>query len=224
MRHDLRLRKCPLFNEIADLTLVSLEAQIRWKYFKTEEMVCSKGDPSDSLYILVQGSLLVFDLLYNGQEVSLNMISPGDFFGELSVIDHLPRTAYIKATQDSLVGLMPKAVAQELFYSHPLMAQRMMEHLATKVRAMTIQRVLLSLPHVLQRVSAWIDHSKVKTPEGLWLVSTTPKQHDLASMLNTSRETVSRCITLLIRDGVIKKEAHGLRVIKPIVLSKLAQQ
>ena len=224
MYHDLRLRKCTLFNEIADLTLVSLEAQIRWKYLKPEEMVCRKGDPSDGLYILIRGGLLVFDLLHNGQEVSLNLVKPGDFFGELSVIDQLPRTAYIKASKDSLVGLMPKSVAQDLFYTQPQMAQRMMEHLAGKVREMTIQRVLLSLPHAFQRVCAWLEHSKVETPEGVWLVSTTPKQHDLANMLNTSRETVSRCMTRLLRDGVIQKDDHGLRVLKPTVLSKLAQQ
>jgi len=224
MHKLLHLKKCSLFKEIADLALVSLEAQIRWKYIKPDEMVCRRGDPSDGLYILIQGSLLVFDLLHNGQEVNLSVISPGDFFGELSVIDQLPRTAYIKATQDSLVGLMPNRVAQDLFFSNPLIAQHLMEHLAAKVRTMTIQRVLLSLPHALQRVSAWIDHSKIKTPEGLWLVHTKPKQHDLANMLNTSRETVSRCMTLLIRDGVIKKEAHGLLVLKPAVLSKLAQQ
>ena len=119
MYHDLRLRKCPLFNEIADLALVSLEAQVRWKHLKPEEMVCRKGDPADGLYILIRGSLLVFDLLHNGQEVSLNLVSTGDFFGELSVIDHLPRTAYIKATQDSLVGLIPKSVAQDFFTLNP---------------------------------------------------------------------------------------------------------
>lgn len=224
MLHDLRLRKCPLFNDIADLALASLETKIRWKNLQPEDVVCRKGDSSDGLFILIRGSLLVYDLLHNGQEVSLNVISPGAFFGELSVIDQLPRTAYIKATQTSLVGLVPQSVAQDLFYTQPLLAQRMMEHLATKVREMTIQRVLLSLPHAFQRVCAWLEHSQVRTPEGVWWVRTTPKQHDLANMLNTSRETVSRSMARLLRDGVIQKDAQGLRVLQPAVLSRLAQE
>jgi CRP/FNR family cyclic AMP-dependent transcriptional regulator len=224
MQPAVLLRKFPLFNGIADLTLVSLEAQIRWIYLNPEEIVCRKGDVSDGLYILIRGSLLVFDLLYNGQEVSLNVLSSGDFFGELSVIDHLPRTAYIKATQKSLVGLLPKPVAQDLFYKNPMMAQLMMEHLTAKVREMTIQRVLLSLPNALQRVCAWLEHSKVTTPGGEWVVHTTLKQHDLANMLNTSRETVSRCMTRLTRDGVITRDSKGLRVLNPALLAKLAQQ
>lgn len=224
MSAALRLRKSSLFNDIADTTLASLESKIRWKNLEADDMLCHKGDASDGLFILVKGSLLVYDLLHNGQEVSLSVISPGAFFGELSVIDQLPRTAYIKATQASLVGLMPLSVAQDLFYTQPLVARKVMEHLALKVREMTIQRVLLSLPHAFQRVCAWLVQAQTRTPEGVWLVRTAPKQHDLANMLNTSRETVSRSMARLVREGIIKKNSNGLQVLQPNVLARLAQE
>lgn len=224
MPADLRLRTCSLFKDIDDAALASLESKIRWKNLNADDMVCRKGDVSDGLFILIRGNLLVYDLLHNGQEVSLSVIVPGAFFGELSVIDHLPRTAYIKATQSSLVGLMPQSVAQDLFYTQPRIAQRVMEHLAAKVREMTIQRVLLSLPHAFQRVCAWLTHSQVRAADGLWLVRKAPKQNDLANMLNTSRETVSRSMARLLRDGVVEKHNGGLRVLQPDELTRLAQE
>lgn len=224
MHAHLRFRKCPLFKDIADSVLVKLEENSRWKSLQTDHVVCRKGDPSDGLYILITGQLLVYDLLHNGQEVSLSAIAPGAFFGELSVIDQLPRTAFIKATQPSLVGCLPLAVAQSLFYTQPVVAQRLMTHLVGKVREMTIQRVLLSLPQAFQRVCAWLTHSQIRTPEGGWLVRDVPKQQDLANMLNTSRETVSRSLARLIRDGVIAKGPQGLWVLQPQILVQLAHE
>lgn len=224
MKTDLQLRKFILFNDVEDVVLASLESRVRWRNLKSDELVCRKGDASDGLYVVSEGSLLVYDLLHNGLEVSLTVLSPGSFFGELSVIDLLPRTAYIKATEKSLVGLIPLANAQDLFYTHPLMAKRMMAHLASKVREMTIERVLLSLPNAFQRVCAWLLHAQVKTPDGLWLVRKVPKQLDLANLLNTSRETVSRSMARLMRDGVILKDVQGLMVLRPDELNRLAQE
>ena len=224
MHAHLRLKKCPLFKDIADSVLISLEQNIRWKSLHTDDVVCRKGDATDGLYILITGQLLVYDLLHNGQEVSLSAIAPGSFFGELSVIDQLPRTAFIKATQPCLVGCLPLASAQSLFYTHPVVAQRLMAHLVAKVREMTIQRVLLSLPQAFQRVCAWLTHSQIRTPEGGWLVRDVPKQQDLANMLNTSRETVSRSLARLTRDGVIAKGPLGLWVMQPQSLVRLAQE
>lgn len=224
MTSNLRLRKSHLFKDIDDASLISLESQVRWKNLATDDVVCRKGDPSDGLFILIQGQLLVYDLLHNGQEVSLSLIAPGAFFGELSVIDSLPRTAFVKASQPSLVGLLPLDLARQCFYTQPLLAQRVMEHLVAKVREMTIQRVLLGLPQAFQRVCAWLTHHATRTPEGVWRVHNVPKQHDLANMLNTSRETVSRSFARLVRDGVVAKNGQGLVILQPALLDRLAQE
>jgi CRP-like cAMP-binding protein len=99
-----------------------------------------------------------------------------------------------------------------------------MEHLAGKVRELTVQRVLLSLPQAFQRVCAWLVLSQVSAPGGGLWVQDAPKQLDLANMLNTSRETVSRSMARLLRDGVLEKVPGGLRVVQPQVLARLAQE
>lgn len=217
-----KLQKCPLFNGLAQGLLAQLEARMRWQNLLIDDMLCHKGDAPAGLYVVASGSLLVYDLLHNGQEVTLAAMGAGSFMGELSVIDLQPRTAYIKANLPSTVGLLPQAEAAKLFYQEPLVAQRMMEFLAGKVREMTMQRVLLGIPNAFDRVCAWLDHAARPGPRGLYMVAMLPRQQDLASMLNTSRETVSRAMARLLREGVIEKTPSGLRVLQPDVLRRLA--
>jgi len=217
-----KLQKCHLFNGLSDVLLEQLEARMRWQKLQVDEMLCHKGDAPDGLYVVASGSLLVYDLLHNGQEVTLSALGAGAFMGELSVIDQQPRTAYIRANLPSVVGLLPRAEAARLFYQEPVLAQRMMEFLAGKVREMTLQRVLLGIPGAFDRVCAWLVHAARPGPQGLQMVAMMPRQQDLASMLNTSRETVSRALARLMRDQVIEKTPSGVRVLQPLVLARLA--
>lgn len=218
-----KLQKCSLFNGLAESLLAQLEAKMRWQSLQMGDMLCHKGDDPVGLYVVASGSLLVYDLLHNGQEVTLAAMGAGSFMGELSVIDLQPRTAYIRANLPSVVGLLPQADAAKLFYQEPLVAQRMMVFLAGKVRDMTLQRVLLGIPNAFVRVCAWLVHASRPGPLGLSMVALLPRQQDLASMLNTSRETVSRAMARLLREGVIEKTPSGLRVLKPDALRRLAQ-
>lgn len=218
-----KLQKCPLFNGLEESLLIQLEGRMRWQNLLVDDMLCHKGDAPAGLYVVASGSLLVYDLLHNGQEVTLAAMGAGSFMGELSVIDLRPRTAYVRANLPSVVGLLPQADAASLFYQEPLVAQRMMVVLAGKVREMTMQRVLLGIPNAFDRVCAWLDHAARPGPHGLNMVAMLPRQQDLASMLNTSRETVSRVMARLLREGVIEKTPSGLRVLQPDLLRRMAQ-
>jgi CRP-like cAMP-binding protein len=222
MSPENKLQKCLLFNGLNEAVLGRLEARMRWLALDSDEMLCRKGDTPVGLYVVASGSLLVYDLLRNGQEVTLASMGAGAFVGELSVIDQQPRTAYIRANASSVVGLLPQAEAAQLFYQEPLVAERMMEFLAGKVREMTLQRVLLGVPNTFDRVCAWLDNASHPGADGWTMVTMMPRQQDLASMLNTSRETVSRALARLLREEVVEKTGAGLRVVKPEVLRRLA--
>ena len=217
-----KLQKCSLFNGLDAGLLAQLEERMRWQNLLIHDMLCNKGDAPAGLYVVASGSLLVYDLLHNGQEVTLSAMGAGSFMGELSVIDLQPRTAYIRANLPSVVGLLPQVDAARLFYQEPLVAQRMMEFLAHKVRDMTMQRVLLGIPNAHERLCAWLNHSARPGANGQSMVAMLPRQQDLASMLNTSRETVSRAMARLLREGVIEKTPSGVRVLQPDVLRRLA--
>ncbi|HSV36324.1 MAG TPA: Crp/Fnr family transcriptional regulator [Ramlibacter sp.] len=218
------LRKFPLFADLPEEELKVTSSLLRLKTFGRREIVCRKEEVADGLYLLFSGSLQAVDIAEDGREIGLNLIRPGAFFGELSVIDGLPRSAHIVALQTSLVGVIPQAAAREAFYKLPATAEAMMRHLAALVRNLSTFRALLAIPNAQQRVYALLQQLGQQMPGGLVVIQNLPKQQEIAIMINTSRETVSRSITHLIALGVIEKDFRRLIVRDPLRLRRMALQ
>lgn len=216
------LRRFSIFSKLPDDQLEEVRRETRLRHFGRREVVCRKDDPADGLYLLFSGQLQVMDVAENGQEIGLNLIKPGAFFGELSVIDDHPRAAHVVAIEASTVGVVPQVAARELFYKLPGTAEAMMRHLTALVRSMTDFRVLLGLPSAFQRVHALLHQMGRPMPGGLVVVQHLPKQHEIAIMVNTSRETVSRAIAQLVAEGVVEKDYRRLIVRRPARLRELA--
>jgi CRP-like cAMP-binding protein len=218
------LRKFPLFANLPEQELKVTGGLVRLKYFARRELVCRKEDAADGLYMLFSGMLQAVDIAEDGREIGLNLIKPGSFFGELSVIDGQPRSAHVIALQPSLVGVIPQNAAREVFYKLPATAEAMMKHLAALVRNLSAFRALLAIPNAQQRVYALLQQLGQQMPGGLVVIQNLPKQQEMAIMINTSRETVSRAIAHLVQTGVIEKDFRRLIVRDPGRLRRLASQ
>ena len=218
------LRDFSIFSPLTDAQLAAIAPLVRLRRLDKGDVACRKGDAPDGLYLLASGRLQVFEITEDGREVGLNLIQPGAFFGELSVIDDLPRSAHIVAMEPSVVGVLPQTEARRLFYQVPEMAEVMMKHLAGTVRSMSRHRVLLGIPNAFQRAFSLPIQMSRSMPGGLIVVQDVPRQQQIAIMLNTSRETVSRAITELIQSGVVEKDLRRLIVRKPDVLQQLASK
>jgi CRP/FNR family transcriptional regulator, cyclic AMP receptor protein len=216
------LRQFPLFAGLPEEDLKVTSSLLRVKAFGRREIVCRKDEAADGLYLLFSGSLQAVDIAEDGREIGLNLIRPGAFFGELSVIDGLPRSAHIIALQPSVVGLIPQVAAREIFYKMPRMAEAMMRHLTGMVRSLSAYRALLAIPNAQQRVYALLEQLGQRMPGGLVVIPNLPKQQEVAIMINTSRETVSRAIAQLIASGVLEKDYRRLIVRDPQRLRHLA--
>ncbi len=218
------LRNFAIFSPLTDAQLLTIAPLVRLRKLDKGDVACRKGDAPDGLYLLASGRLQVFEITEDGREIGLNLIQPNAFFGELSVIDDLPRSAHIVAIEQSVVGVLPQTEARRLFYQVPEMAEVMMKHLAGTVRSMSRHRVLLGIPNAFQRVFSLLIQMSRSMPGGLVVVQDVPRQQQMAIMLNTSRETVSRAITELVQTGVVEKDLRRLIVRKPEVLQQLASK
>ena len=218
------LRNFSIFSQLADEDLEAVRSAVRVRQFARREVVCRKDDVPDGLYLLISGRLQVIDIGEDGREVGLNLLKPGAFFGELSVIDGLPRSAHIIAQEAATVGVVPQQAARNLFYRTPGTAEAMLRHVTALVRNMSNYRVLLSIPQAPQRVFALLQQLSQTMPGGLVVVPNLPKRQEMAIMLNTSRETVSRAVAQLVAQGVVEKDLRRLIVRNPAALARLASQ
>ena len=83
---------------------------------------------------------------------------------------------------------------------------------------------MLSIHNTAKRIYSFLSLLKEKKPDNVEVVENLPTHQDIANMINTSRETVTRTILALVNQGIVKKDTHRLIIINPDALQKLAQR
>nr|WP_315401712.1 Crp/Fnr family transcriptional regulator [uncultured Duganella sp.] len=221
---QIHLRKIPLLADLTEEDMLRVRADIRIRQYNKRDVVLQKGGIGDSLLFLLTGQLQVIDVTEDGRAVGLRMLAPGDFFGEIAVINGSMRSASVVALSPVLVALLPRATALHLFSHSPSVANQMLRFLAEKVQRDSEFRALLSIHNTSRRIYTFLDLLKEKKPdEELAVVENLPTHQDIANMINTSRETVTRTLLTLVQQGIIKKGTHRLIIVDPEGLRKLVQ-
>lgn len=217
------LRKIPLLANLTDEEMTRVKAELRLRQYARREVVLQKGGAGDSLLFLLSGQLQVVDITEDGRAIGLRILKPGDFFGEIAVITGASRTASVVALSAVLVAFLPRPTALHLFSHSPSVANQILRHLAEKVQRDSEFRALLSINNTSRRIYTFLGLLKQKGPDNTEVVENLPTHQDIANMINTSRETVTRALLALVQQGIIKKDTHRLIIFKPMDLQKLAQ-
>jgi CRP/FNR family transcriptional regulator, cyclic AMP receptor protein len=221
---QIHLRKIPLLANLSEEEMQKVRADLRVRQYAKREIVLQKGGSGDSLLFLLSGQLQVIDVTEDGRAIGLRLLAPGDFFGEIAVINGSLRSASVVALTPVLVALLPRATALHLFSHSPSVANHMLRFLAEKVQRDSEFRALLSIHNIAKRIYTFIDLLKKKKEAGEPdVVENLPTHQDIANMINTSRETVTRTLLALAQRGIIKKGANRLIIVKPDELQKLVQ-
>jgi CRP/FNR family transcriptional regulator, cyclic AMP receptor protein len=212
---QIHLRRIPLLVQLSEEEIARVKNDLRLRQYARREVVLHKGAPGDSLLFLLSGQLQVVDVTEDGRAIGLRMLGPGDFFGEIAVINGSTRSASVVALTPVLVGFLPAATALHLFSHSPSVANQILRHLAQKVQRDSEFRAILSIQNTSRRVYTFLDSFRKKTDESKYVIENLPTHQDIAIMINTSRETVTRAILTLVQQGIVEKEAHRL-VIKDL--------
>ncbi len=212
------LNNIPLLTGVDEETLRHLASVLQVRTAERGSHILHKGDVGDHLFFLLSGRVQAVDITEGGREIGLSFLEPGDYFGELSIIDGKPRSASVIACEASVYALLSRPQALELIHNNPLVAERVLKRFAASIRRASNFRMILGIPNAFQRVYALIDYLAQKSQSGLVVIERLPTQQEISIMINTSRETVSRAIHLLIQRGVVEKDMRRLIVRRPDVL------
>jgi len=223
---QIHLRKIPLLAGLSDDEILRVKGEIRIRQHRKREIVLQKGGHGDGLLFLLSGQLQVIDVTEDGRAIGLRMLAPGDFFGEIALINNSTRSASVVAMSDVLVAFLPAASAMHLFSHSPTVANQMLQHLAQKIQRDSEFRSLLSINNTAKRIYTYLvlmQKNKPVEPGAPAVVENLPTHQDIANMINTSRETVTRALTALAQQGIVQKDSHRLIIVKPEALQKLVQ-
>jgi CRP-like cAMP-binding protein len=221
----IHLRKIPLLAELSDEEIIRVKQDMRVRQYHKRDIVLQKGGHGDGLMFLLSGQLQVIDVTEEGRAIGLRMLVPGDFFGEIALINNSTRSASVVALTDVLVAFLPASAAMHLFSHSPSVAKQMLRHLAQKIQRDSELRALLSINNTAKRIYTYLVLMKKKDaqPGEPAVVENLPTHQDIANMINTSRETVTRALAALTQQGIVEKESHRLIIRDPQALQKLVQ-
>lgn len=220
---QVHLRRIPLLADLSDAEIEMVKGHLRIRQYTKREVVLQKGGVGDALLFLLAGQLQVIDVTEDGRAIGLRMLAPGDFFGEIAVINNSTRSASVVAMGEVLVAFLPAPVALHLFSHSPSVANQMLRYLAQKIQRDSEFRALLSINNIAKRIYTYLMLLSHPLENGVDVVDNMPTHQDIANMVNTSRESVSRALASLAQQGIIAKDGHRLRINDPQALQRLAQ-
>ena len=211
------LRTVPLFAGLSDEQLRLLVGVVTRRNVARGMIVIVEGDPTDSLYIIIAGRLKVMMSDTEGKEVILAMLGPGEFFGEMGLIDDSPRSATVMAVEPCDLIVITKREFKKILADNFEMAMTVMRGLVRRLRDADRKIGSLALLDVYGRVARLlIDMSELVNGQRV-VAKRLPKQ-DIAKMIGASREMVSRVMRDLQLGGYIEMRGSQIVVREKILL------
>jgi len=212
-QHVELLKKVPLFENVDDGELGSISQMLVEKSFTKDATIVAKDETGDAMYIIARGRVKVVMPGDGGREVILNILKAGDFFGEMALVEASQRSADVIAAEDTKVLVLKRDVFVDHVLKNPKVALNIMAELSRRLRRADELISDLALLDVGARISRIItemgQRDGVDTEEGR-LIRERPTQQDIASMIGTSRETVSRMLSDWQRAGLIEMRGREL--------------
>jgi CRP-like cAMP-binding protein len=207
------LKKVSLFANNEESELERVSALLVERNCPRDTNIVSRDEPGDAMFIILKGRVKIVILGDNGREVILNILKAGDFFGEMALLDDQPRSANVVAAEDSQLLMLKRETFAEHIRKSPATALNMMAELAKRLRRADELISNLALLDVYARVAhILIDLAKrdgEDVEEGI-LIRERPTQQDIASMIGTSRETVSRVLSEFQRRGFVEMRGRDI--------------
>lgn len=212
----------PLFRELAPRHIERLETIVSEKAFPKGHSIFSEGSQATGFYIVLSGRVKIFKLSFEGKEQILHLVGPGEPFGEVPVFAGGRFPAHAEVIQPARVLFVPRDAFIDLVAKEPQLALNMLAVLSVMLRKMTTMVEHLSLREVPSRLAAYIS-VLVESRSGADEVELDVSKAQLASILGTIPETLSRILTRMETAGIIEVQGKRIRVLDAEAIADLAQ-
>lgn len=205
------LRAIPLFNALSDEDMKLVNEIAVEKRVPKNTVVISEREIGDSLYAIIAGRVKVFIGDEEGREIILKILGPGDFFGEMSLIDKQPRSATVATLDNSVFKVLSHGAFEMALDRAPRIGASVMQALAKRLRDADRKISTLALMDVYGRVAHTLLELAV-TANGKMTVGEKLSQQDIANMVGASREMVNRILKDLSERGYITVESKSITI------------
>ena len=221
------LARCPLFKHASPNILASLAGRLRRRRFRRNEVIFHQGDPGDALHIVAAGSVKILLPSAEGDEAIIATLRPGDFFGELALLDGAPRSATATALDQSDTLVLPRAEFTRLLDTLPGLRDALLASLTHELRRLTSHVEELHFLDLAGRLAMRLNRlAKEASPEatGEIKLDWPYTQSDLAAMIGGTRQSVNRLLSELVEDDLIRITPDALFITDLEELARRAER
>ena len=211
------LKTVPLFASLAEEQLRMLTTMVTRKSTPRSTTIMAGGDPTDSLYIVLSGRLKVIMSDSEGKEVILAILGPGEFFGEMGLIDDEPRSATVVTIEPCELLSIAKRDFKKCMAENFQMTEAVMRGLVRRLREADRKIGSLALLDVYGRVARLL-LDMAENVDGEKVVTKRLPKQDIAKMIGASREMVSRVMKDLQTGGYIEMRGSTIVLRDTIML------
>lgn len=208
-------QKVSFFSRLTGEELEALDRCLTKRTFGKGTIIFHKGSPGRSLYIIESGRVRIFLLSSSGQEISVNVYGPGDVFGELALLDGLPRSAGAVVMERTVVHTLHRDDFVRLLEDIPRVAESIIQDLSSRLRYTTAcleqqafldvnGRVAAKLLELADRYSLQGEGAEI----GLRLTQT-----ELASWVSARRESVNKVLGGFRDQGLIDIDGQRITIL-----------
>jgi CRP-like cAMP-binding protein len=219
------LRACPLFAQLEPDVLGELASRLRQRRYRRNEVVFHQGDPGDTLHVITEGAMKIVLPSPEGEEAIIATLRPGDFFGELALLDGGTHSATVTAVEAATTLALPRAAFLEVLGQSAGMRDALLRGLAAELRRLTGHVEELHFLDLAGRLAMRLvrladEAGRESEPVTLdWPYT----QSDLAAMIGGTRQSVNKLLSLLVEDGLIQIDRDRLVILDRDGLARRAE-
>jgi CRP-like cAMP-binding protein len=213
-----------LFADLEAQQLEQIAQRVQRRTFALGVTLFHQDMPGTMMYMIEMGSVRVISIGRTGQELTLNVLGPGEIFGELSILDGQQRSATAITLVPTVVWLLSQADLNEFMSKYPPVNQAMIQILVERVRttarrleAMTFQDVLGRLAFELLSLA---ERNGQPHEQGIE-ISIPLTQVDLATMVGATRESVNKSVSVLRSKKLIAVDGTRWFLLDPAGIQKI---
>lgn len=216
------LSQTPLFNGLSPENLEKLNRIIVDKLHKKGSVIFNEGDAADGFYVVAEGKVKIYKLSLDGKEHILHIYGPGNPFGEVPMFSGMRFPANAQALVKSRVLYFPRPAFVQLISENPSLSLNMLAVLSRRLREFTVQIENLSLKEVPGRLASYLIYlgREQGNPEQVTL---NVSKGQLASLLGTIPETLSRIFARMSAQDIIDVKGSEIKILNSEGLADLAE-
>jgi CRP-like cAMP-binding protein len=206
-------RKFTLFAELDDRELASIAAVAKARRYAKDDVVFHADESGDIFCLIKEGQVKVTMISPEGKEIILSLLGPGDFFGEMALLDNEPRSATIIATEPLEIVTIWRSDFLHILSENFSITQKVLAELSRRLRNASNRIESLATMDVYGRLARFFldaARERGKVLENGYVAVTRPTHQSIANMIGTSRETVSRLIHDLMKQNLLLSEGKTI--------------